>query len=388
MDKLLIVDKNEKNLDLISNLLSDANYSIYTAQTGKIAKAKIKMLQPDLILLDSDLIDMSGFDVCKAIKSEQETKYCLVLMILSVETKDYILRALHVGADDYLIKNFDRTILLSKVKSLLRVKYLSDRITTQYSELKEKNELLNFQLKMAKQVQRSMIKEIDTSLGNIQIMSKYLPALDIGGDFFDAKLIDENHVGIILADVSGHGISAALLTSMLGLMFNTLLNNFSKPNEFLMAMNDQFCSIFDGSNTQMYACVFYAIFDIQEKKMLYSNAGQSYPLFYHAEDNHTSELQLGGVPIGVLPNTSYINKSIRYNSGDYIFFHTDGLSDFYYKDKPEEFSEKLREIFIYCIENTPNDLSLIIENVLKEFYEYNEEKKFQYDDVSLILCKL
>lgn len=388
MDKILIVDNNETNIDLISKFLDTNNSKIYTALSGKSALAKIKMFVPDLILLNSDFKDMSGFDVCKSTKSDAVTKYCLVLLMLEAETKDYVLRSLHSGADDYIPKNFDSTVLISKVNSLLRVKHLGDRITLQYKELKEKTELLDFQLKTARKVQRAIIRDINSKMGELEIKSRYLPALEIGGDFFDTKMLDSNRIGIVLGDVSGHGISAALLTSMLGMMFNTLVYQYDEPNRLLNAMNQQFYDIFEGSDTQMYACVFYAIVDIKEKTVLYSNAGQSFPIFVEPKKESAVELQLGGVPVGMLQDVVYSNNKIKYTNGDYLFFNTDGLSDFYFKDNPMEFTERLKSTLLTYTKDKNKSLDNIIDIVLEQFYTYDERKKYSADDVSIIMCKL
>lgn len=388
MDKLLIVDKNEQIVDLISKLLSAANYDTYTANTGKTAIAKIKVIKPDLIIMDTDLNDMSGFDVCKILKSTPETKYILVLMLMSIESKDYILRSLHSGADDYIVKLFDSTILLSKVRSLLRIKNLSDRLNTQYLELKEKNELIDFQLKMARQVQRSIIKRIDLQIGNMHIISRYMPALEIGGDFYNVLKLDDNHVGILMGDVSGHGISAALLTSMLIVMFNTVIKKHFIPNELLTEINNQFYSIFENTNIEMYACVFYALLDIDNLKIVYSNAGLAFPIYVNSNTNEAKELDLGGMPLGLIQNTVYENKSLNYSKGDLLFLHTDGLSDLFYKDTPNIFTTKLKDILESCLNDSEEILEDIIELVLAQFYKYDENKKFENDDISIILCKL
>lgn len=384
MDKLLIVDKNEQIVDLISKFLSAANYDIYTASTGKTALAKLKIIKPDLIIMDADLTDMSGFDVCKILKSDVTTKYILVLVLISVESKDYILRSVYSGADDYIPKTFDSTILLSKVKSLLRVKHLSDRLSTQYLELKEKNELIDFQLKMAMKVQRSIIRDIDTSINDVHILSRYLPALDIGGDYFDLVKLKDNKIGVIMCDVSGHGISAALLTSMLSMMFNTLAKKHTLPHKLLMEMNNSFCSVFDGADSQMYACIFYLIIDIENNILTYSNAGESYPIYVDNTTNTAIELELNGMPIGFMKDIKYEYKTLRFNKNDLIFIHTDGLSDIYYKNSPEEFMIKLKQTLL-TLQDSLNDT---IELVLEQFYNLHDSKKYENDDVSMILCKL
>ena len=387
MDKLLIINSDDTTKDLMYDILCDSDFELYTASNGKIALLKIPELKPDIVILYSDLSDMSGFDICKRIKDDEHMKYTMVLLVLSLETNSYIKRALHAGADDYISTDTSPTILLAKLNSFVRMKHLNDKINEQYNQLKEKDKLINFQLRMAQKVQRSIIREIDTKVGEIHITSKYLPVLEIGGDFFDVKQIDDNHIGIILGDVSGHGISAALLTSMLNMMFSSLYMTYKKPNELLAAMNSQFCSIFYGSDTQMYACIFYAIADLAENRIVYSNAGQSFPIYVSQETQEAFQLELSGTPIGILSDTKYSNNTISYNNGDTLFLHTDGLTDFSYKDRPEEFDDELKKLLIECMqENYSTEMT--IDAILHKFYSFDNSKKFESDDVSMLLCTL
>ena len=388
MDKILVADGNEKTVDLIGKLLFNSEYEIYTANTGKVAIAKIEMLKPDLIILDTEFSDISGFDICKRIKENSETNYIPVLMLIAVETKDILLRCVYSNVDDYISKNFDGTIFLAKIKSLLRVKHLSDRIKTQYEEIKEKNEVMEFQLKMARRVQRSIIRKIDVTINETKICSKYLPALEVGGDFYSVKELDSEHIGIVIGDVSGHGISAALLTASISMMFNTMSPNHFMPNLLLKEMNDQFCKIFKHTGNEMYVCMFYAIIDTTKNTITYSNAGQVYPIFVNKEKGEAYELEIGGIPIGLMSESTYDVKEMQYSKGDYIFFYTDGLSDFFYKKEPDQFSEKLKYCLKENIDVYGNSLGAIIEGVLNEFYDYNEKNKFEKDDISILFCKL
>jgi len=388
MDRILVADRNEKTVDLISKILFNSDYEIYTANSGNITLAKVEMLKPDLIIIDTDLTDASGFDVCKKIKANPEINYIPVLMLISVETKDTLLRCVYSGVDDYITKIFDGTIFLAKIKSLLRVKHLSDHIKSQYEELKEKNQVIEFQLQMARQVQRSIIRKIDMDINGTKILSKYLPALEVGGDFYSVKELDDSHIGLVIGDVSGHGISAALLTATLSMMFDTMASKHYTPNSLLKEMNDQFCKIFKHTGNEMYVCMFYAIIDTVNYVISYSNAGQVYPVFIDTNENKIYELEIGGIPIGLMSESSYDVKQTNYSPGDYLFFHTDGLSDFFYKKEPDKFSEKLRVCLNKSIQTYGSSLGSIIENVLNEFYDYEEKNKYEKDDISIILCKL
>ncbi len=388
MDKILVADGNETTVDLISKLLTNSDYEVYTANTGKVALAKIDMLKPDLIIVDADFSDVSGFDICKQLKGSTETNYIPILMLISVETKDVLLRCVHSGVDDYISKLFDGTIFIAKVKSLLRVKHLSDRIKSQYEELKEKNEVIDFQLKMARRVQRSIIRKIDMTVMGTKILSKYLPALEVGGDFYSVKELSDDKIGLIIGDVSGHGISAALLTANLLMMFDSLAMKHSIPSALLQEMNEQFCKIFKHTGSEMYVCMFYAIIDTTNFEITYSNAGQVYPVFVNNKNGDISELEIGGIPIGLMKESTYENKTDKYSKGDYLFLHTDGLSDFFYKKEPDKFSQKIKNCLRENIDIYGESLGAIIEGVLNEFYDYNEKNKFEKDDISIILCKL
>ncbi len=388
MDKILIADGNEKTVDLISKTLFNSDYEIYTANSGKVTLTKIDMIKPDLIIIDTDFTDISGFDICKKLKENPETKYIPVLMLVTVETKDVILRCVYSGVDDYISKVFNGTVFVAKVKSLLRVKHLSDRIQTQYEEIKEKNEVIDFQLKMARRVQRSIIRKIDMAINGTKILSKYLPALEVGGDFYSVKELDDSHIGLLIGDVSGHGISAALLTAMLSVMFDTMAAAHNMPNLLLKEMNDRFCRIFKHTGNEMYVCMFYAIVDTVNYVITYSNAGQVYPVFIDNKNDDVFDLEIGGIPIGLMNESSYEVKEMEYSPGDYLFFHTDGLSDFFYKEEPDKFSGKIKECLKSNIATYGDSLESIIESVLNEFYDYDDKNKFEKDDISIILCKL
>ncbi len=388
MASIMIVDNSEQTAELMAQCLSESQYEIITATSGHNALAKAEAFKPDLIILDVELKDISGYDLCKKLKSKPETKMIPILFVSMSNTNEFRLRAIQMGADDYIEKDFDATLLKTKIKSLLRVKNLSDQLIQKYAELEEKNSILEFQLKMSRRVQRSLIPEIDIKFNNMQIISKYMPALEIGGDFYDVITLDDETVWIIMGDVSGHGIAAALLTAMLNMMIKNLAQNATMPNLLLEAMNKEFYDIFANTNHEMYACVFYAMINTKKRKIYYSNAGQTLPFYVDSKNNTVRELEISGIPIGLMSDSKYECKVLKYNEGDRVFFHTDGLCDAFYKDSPDVFSSKLREILLDT--KSLEDLNEIIDIVLSSFYNFmaSDAQKFELDDVSIILCKV
>jgi len=230
--------------------------------------------------------------------------------------------------------------------------------------------------------------EININSREINIYSKYLPALYIGGDFYDVIAIKKNIKYVILGDVSGHGISAALLTAMLINMIKNIINKYSSPDKILDKLNKELIGIM--KNNDFYACVFIALINTSAKKIFYSNAGQALPIFI--SDCECKELIISGTPVGLLQNAKYETKVINYKSNDVIFFHTDGLENNFYKNNNESFlfelSKILRSTINSCVENNFFDLPEVINIVLNKFYYRPELNKNQIDDVSMIICKL
>lgn len=388
MDKVLIVDGSVQSTDLISQSLRPAGYEVYTSESGLNALAKAQLFKPDLMIIDVNLPDISGYDLCKRVKNNQETQFVLVLFLSSIETKEMRIRALEIGGDDFMTKNFDAFILLAKVKSLMRVKHLSDQVKQKYTELEEKNNILDRQLKMAQQVQHALIPDINLDFHGVRFFSRYMPALDIGGDFYDVLPINENCISVVMGDVSGHGISAALLTTMLSMMCRTLAARYFNPDQLLFYLNNEFCKIFQNNDSEMYVCVFYAVIDTRKRKIYYSNAGQALPVFASLRDHVAFELDCVGIPIGMMPDSQYDFKTLRYHENDLLLFHTDGLADGFFKENPDNFLEKLKEILL---DVKPEDPSYeIVEQVLYSFYNYgaSESEKYGMDDVSVVICRM
>jgi phosphoserine phosphatase RsbU/P len=373
MNKILIVDSFTETLELLAQCISTNKNEVITSNNGANALIKSQVFLPDLIILDTNLPDTSAFDLCKKIKTSKETKYILILMVSVNPSKDILLRSIESGADDFMEKSFVPLILLAKVNSLLQIKRLSNQLKLKYSELEEKNNILDFQLKMGQQVQQSLISEVDFKFNNAHFVSKYLPALYIGGDFYNFVQLNDDCIAVVIGDVSGHGVSAALITAMLNMMFSNLVYKYSDPKELMYFINKSFCTTFKQNITGIYACVFYAIIDTKNHEIHYSNAGQTLPILLNKLDGTTKELYASGIPIGLMQDSTYTVNSCKYHTGDTLFFYTDGLCDSFYKNSNSDFLNKLKNLLLEYSDSYDNNE--IIEIILNEFY--NKKRHFR-----------
>ena len=126
--KILIVDDNEPNVELIDAYLSGFDYDIETAADGAEALEKVQSFVPDLILLDVMMPKLSGFEVCKKLKSDPKTKGIMILMVTALSELGDIERAVNAGCDDYLSKPVNKVELLKRVDNMLKFRSITDEL--------------------------------------------------------------------------------------------------------------------------------------------------------------------------------------------------------------------------------------------------------------------
>ncbi len=176
--KVLIVEDNQENTDLLVFFLRPKGYEITTVADGLQAIEAVEKEKPDIILLDIMLPKMNGFEVCEKLKSDNCTKSIPILMITALkELKDKI-KALEAGADDFISKPFENIELLARVKSLLRLKEYHDQLEATNAELEEKNETLMRMDKFKEELINLIVHDMKNPLfviqGNLQMMSMNL----------------------------------------------------------------------------------------------------------------------------------------------------------------------------------------------------------------------
>ncbi len=141
--KILIVDDMPENVELMEAYLSMEPYEVITASSGKEAIHKLKEEKFDMILLDVMMPEISGYDVCKIVKSDPDTQFIPVLMLTALSELEDRIKGIEAGADDFLTKPINRLELKTRVKSLLRVKCLHDRLVADRDSLEIKNRIQN-----------------------------------------------------------------------------------------------------------------------------------------------------------------------------------------------------------------------------------------------------
>jgi signal transduction histidine kinase len=179
--KILIVDDEVKNTKLLKGMLLSENYEIFENHSGEQALDTVGTIAPDLILLDVMMPGINGFDVCRRLKQADETKIIPIVMVTALSEKEHRVEALSAGADDFLSKPVDRSELVVRVKSLLRIKNYHDELLTRNKEIAEQNKQLRGLEKIKEGLVHMIIHDLNNPLmsiiGNLDLILLKGPSL-------------------------------------------------------------------------------------------------------------------------------------------------------------------------------------------------------------------
>lgn len=253
----------------------------------------------------------------------------------------------HSYEKEELIGNQVFSVMSSPVKNregetIAVVEVLRD--TTQLKHLQQQilkqNKKLKDELSMARKLQCSLLpKELPEDKVSFSFI--YKPCEALGGDFLDIFKIDDNHIGLYIADVSGHGVPASMLTIFLRSSFN---KKSLSPSQALKDLYKEFNN--SSLDENLYITMFYAILDLKAKTMAYSNAGHNVsPVIFNT--GRFELLRLPGIPISNwLEDPAYEDACVKLNTGDRLFFYTDGIVEMRNKANEQFGDERLLELLL------------------------------------------
>jgi DNA-binding response OmpR family regulator len=194
--KILVVDDTPRNVKLLADLLGVKGYSVVTAASGREALAKIDEEQPDLVLLDVVMPEMSGYEVCCAIRANPTTRMLPVVMVTALDPAVERVKGIEAGADDFLSKPINQPELLARVKSLLRIKELHDMVQAQAQELADWNRTLESRV-------QKQLEQLERLERLKRFFSPQLAELIVAGGADDPLKTHRRDVTVVFLDLRG-----------------------------------------------------------------------------------------------------------------------------------------------------------------------------------------
>jgi phosphoserine phosphatase RsbU/P len=311
---ILIVDDTPINISVISGALKDS-FATKVATSGAkalaIAAGKDK---PDLILLDVMMPEMDGYEVCRRLKADPNTRDIPVIFLTSQTEAEDETKGFEVGAVDYIHKPFSAPVVKARVRTHLMLREAHAQIAKQLVEI-------NTELEMARQIQLSILPSNTPKVAGMEIVARYIPMTSVAGDFYDFIVVDESRVGILIADVSGHGLPAALIASMLQVALTAQARHASEPAKVLAGLNQALCGKFQHN----FVTAAYVYVDLEKGAISYAGAGHPPILLWRRSTGAASQLLENGLVMGQFEEATYDSLQVPIEAGDRFVLYTDGI---------------------------------------------------------------
>jgi phosphoserine phosphatase RsbU/P len=313
---VLVVDDAPANIQVVNSILKDiCRVRIATDGAKALVLAKAEA-PPDLILLDVMMPGMDGYEVCTRLKADPATADIPVIFLtVQTESEDET-HGFDVGAVDYIRKPFSPAVVKARVQTHLVLRSIQEKLARQLDELHK-------ELETARQIQLSILPAHVPQIKGLDIAARYMAASSVAGDFYDFIVIDEQHLGILVADVSGHGMPAALISSMIKIALSTQVPNAADPAKVLFGLNQALCGKFD----EHFVTAAYLLIDLEKRTLTYAGAGHPPMWLWGPAMEGVREVEENGLFLGRFTWATYSSVELPLSRDTWILLYTDGVSE-------------------------------------------------------------
>ncbi|MCT4621040.1 MAG: SpoIIE family protein phosphatase [Marinisporobacter sp.] len=372
---ILIVDDTQMNRKLLKEVIEKSieNVKVLEAEDGFAALEILDENEINVVILDIMMPQKDGIEVLQDIKKKDRFKDIPVIMWSAINTIDSVEKALKLGALDYFTKPLspnDMKVALP-LKIMNAIDYYEQKL-----KLIEYNEHIKSEMELAQNLQKSLIVE-EADFENVSIYGKYIPTEEIGGDFFSAKDVNGN-TWFIIADVSGHGVASAMLSTMISVVYDMSIQTYNKPNIVLRQINKLLYKTFEGYRNSLASAVVGLI---KENQVYISSAGHPPVIIYKKDEDEIDQISIDGFLLGVMEDANFDVIQYDLKKGDVLFLYTDGLFD---NGLGIEFF-KAENVTAYCHLNKTDinyDIKRYVDHMV-DFFKNKGTKGF-IDDVAVL----
>ncbi len=357
MDKLsnctvLVVDDTETNIDILVETLGN-EYELSVAMDGESALETVHTELPDLILLDIMMPGIDGYEVCRRLKNDPETSGIPILFLTAMNEVQNKTKGFELGAVDYITKPFEVLEIKARVKTHLSLTIakrelanqniiLEERVKSRTEALRQSiaaREKMESELRIAHDIQMDIIPTNFPPFPEnpeIDIHAILRPAKEIGGDFYDFFFISSDRLLLVVGDVSGKGVPAALFMSMVITYIRSIAKVFDTTDLILNSVNRE---ISRNNDSCTFVTVFLGILNIKTGELSFTNAGHNPPLKIGKGEDIVLLNGAHCPAIGMDDDFSFSRKTIMLQSLDMICVYSDGVTEAF-DEQRELFSEE------------------------------------------------
>jgi len=323
LGRILVVDDNEMNRDILIRHLERQGHQVAWSDTGSKALQVLAEEPFDLVLLDILMPGLNGYQVLEKMKADPALRQIPVIMISALDETDSVVHCIALGAEDYLPKSFDPILLKARISACLSKKHFRDQEQRYLKALLDSQNQLEKELAEAADYVKYLLPKPPTE-GPFRADWIFQPSAKLGGDCFDYHWVEPGQLAIFLLDVSGHGIGAALLSvSVMNVLRSQGLphTDFSDPAAVLGALNQNFQM---ENQNNMYFTIWYGVWTPELGELRFACAGAP-PAVLVPPTGPDVELGTPDMIVGVETDYAYENRTVKVAPGSRLYLFSDGV---------------------------------------------------------------
>ncbi len=407
---VLIAEDSRIQAKMLEKRLVDAGHTVRWAINGAKAVDLLKEKRPDIIISDIEMPEMNGYDFCKIAKTDPSWQTIPLILLSSLSDPVDIIRGLEAGADNYVTKPYDPNYLLGRMDSLLdtpleaespspgsemevtiagqKFKVQAGRqqvlnllvsifenavtknkelivtnqslsvakdslqkayleLTTFNEQIERSNKRMTRDLHAAAKVQQSLLPAKAIDVPSATVAWKYVPCNELAGDFLNVFPLDDEHLGMFVVDVSGHGVPSSLLAVTVGAFLTNRVSDSSllvrpgkdggpavvvSPAEVVTQLNNLFQA---DNQVGLYFTIIYGVLHVPTGMLRFTSGGHP-PLLHVPKEGPLKLFEVESFPVGFVPDVEFTEESLQLQPGDRVYFYSDGV--------PEAMDEKLDQM--------------------------------------------
>jgi len=367
--RILIADDQPDVVEALRLLLKGEGYEAEGVNSPAAVMQALASRDFDLLLLDLNYTrdttsGAEGLDLLSRVKAANDV--LPVVVMTAWGSVELAVEAMHRGVSDFVLKPWDNAQLLEILRTQI------EHGTSRRRQLQDEER----ELEDVEAVQRGFLPKEIPQLAGYEISGAWLPARVVGGDYFDISAFSESELAMSVADVSGKGMSAALLMSNLQAALKATASEQVPPEQLCAKVNRIICG---NVSPGRFITAFYGLLDATCNRLVFTNAGHNAPILARRNGSWL-RLGEGGPPLGLFPDWNYGRGEVQFSAGDRLVLFTDGVTEV---NGPagEEFGEE--RLVAVLLENRHLSAKLLQERILAEVAKFSGGR-FQ-DDATLVV---
>ena len=321
--QILVVDDDAISRKILAQLLASAGHDSRECEDGAKALQLIHAKPPSLLLLDFDMPGLNGAEVLRRLRSDADPAVAQIpaIMLTGHGSEESEVSCLQAGADDFVTKPINAAVLLARIETQLRLRSMRRQLERQNDELEGWRRNLERDLEAARLTQQSLIPQKPPPLPGWQVAACYRPVIQVGGDIYGWLPMKDSRILFWIADGTGHGAAAALLTTLAKLLFHHGSVEHDAPATVMERVNSDFRSIFGARSFMTAMCV---ALDPASGHASVVGAGHP-PLLVIRDNGATESIASIAPPLGLIEHPEFTETVIGFEAGDAFLLYTDGL---------------------------------------------------------------